>query len=186
MRAARTMLPTTARAPSAPSASPGRKKGRRTRRPSRARGAVAVAVAAAAAGYLCVAALRRRAQSEEGSRDAFPFAVQYWRNDPDDAAWQSPFRSQAEGVTQYLSFEPDCAGFNNVRMGFETAAAIALATGRTLVIPPPVRISGIGKRSLSLFYDMDWIAQVRATWQHALVLPELTRVALSVMLVPAV
>jgi len=37
---------------------------------------------------------------------------------------------------RYLSFEPDCGGWNNIRMEFETMVVIAAATGRTLVMPP--------------------------------------------------
>ena len=42
--------------------------------------------------------------------------------------------------TKYISFDPWWGGFNNVRMSYETAAAIAHVTGRTLILPPKVYI----------------------------------------------
>lgn len=43
---------------------------------------------------------------------------------------------------KYLTFEPDFAGFNNVRMILETAVGLAFAMGRTLVLPPEHKIFG--------------------------------------------
>lgn len=43
---------------------------------------------------------------------------------------------QKKGVIQYLTFEPDAGGWNNIRMAMETVLAMAAATGRTLVLPP--------------------------------------------------
>jgi len=37
----------------------------------------------------------------------------YWEDIPSDAAYISPFKK--EGVTQYLTFEPDAGGWNNIR-----------------------------------------------------------------------
>jgi hypothetical protein len=34
-----------------------------------------------------------------------------------------------------MTFEPDIGGFNKVRLALETVVALAVATGRTLVIP---------------------------------------------------
>jgi hypothetical protein len=58
----------------------------------------------------------------------------YWKDIPTDVTFVSPLKSHSE--KQYLTFEPDEGGFNNVRMAFETAIALAVATGRTLVLPP--------------------------------------------------
>ncbi|KAL7484562.1 hypothetical protein ACHAW6_010196 [Cyclotella cf. meneghiniana] len=67
--------------------------------------------------------------------------VSYW-NDPRsdrDNAFRSPFapgRTNAVDKPRYLSFEPDCGGWNNIRMEFEIMIVLAAATGRTLVLPP--------------------------------------------------
>mmetsp|Transcript_36571 Transcript_36571/g.49001 ORF Transcript_36571/g.49001 Transcript_36571/m.49001 type:complete len:625 (+) Transcript_36571:72-1946(+) len=81
----------------------------------------------------------------------------YWRDIPTDAEYVSPYRhhdcwssSNEEGgdgekhdkqrnakcPTKYISYELDPAGWNNRRMNFEIVVAIALATGRTLVLSP--------------------------------------------------
>jgi hypothetical protein len=39
----------------------------------------------------------------------------YWRDIPQDTAWKSPFL-KTDGTRQYLTFEPDGGGWNNIRM----------------------------------------------------------------------
>ncbi len=58
----------------------------------------------------------------------------YWEDIPSDSLYVSQFKRS--GITQYLTFEPDGAGWNNVRMGLETVIVMAYSTGRTLVLPP--------------------------------------------------
>jgi hypothetical protein len=57
----------------------------------------------------------------------------YWHQEqgPDTAIWA------ARHPDRYITFEPDCAGLNNIRMAFECVVSIAAFTGRTLVLPPP-------------------------------------------------
>lgn len=58
----------------------------------------------------------------------------YWSTIPTDHDYSSPFFN-ASGDEQYVTFEPDDAGFNNQRMIFETIFTMAVAMGRTLVLP---------------------------------------------------
>ena len=63
--------------------------------------------------------------------------VSYWDDPLSDAdqSFRSPFWGQSN-QKKYVSFEPDCGGWNNVRMQFEIMLVFAAATGRTLIMPP--------------------------------------------------
>jgi len=97
--------------------------------------------------------------SEELAREMI-----YWKDIPEDATWVSPFHDDTQ--TKYLTFEPDGGGWNNIRMAMETVFALALAMGRTLVIPPEKSMYLLGKRdnkqkkhfSFIDFYPIDDIA----------------------------
>eukprot|EP00590_Aulacoseira_subarctica_P002343 CAMPEP_0172420092 /NCGR_PEP_ID=MMETSP1064-20121228/6487_1 /TAXON_ID=202472 /ORGANISM="Aulacoseira subarctica , Strain CCAP 1002/5" /LENGTH=548 /DNA_ID=CAMNT_0013159883 /DNA_START=192 /DNA_END=1838 /DNA_ORIENTATION=+ len=69
-----------------------------------------------------------------GPSDAAASEMVYWEDIEIDAKFISPFKRK--DTTQYLTFEPDLAGFNNVRMGVETVVALAHAMGKTLIVPP--------------------------------------------------
>lgn len=74
----------------------------------------------------------------------------YWEDIPQDAIKVSPFLKRANGTNnasngtlllrQFMTFEMDNGGWNNMRMAMETMLGIALATGRTLVLPPRQRV----------------------------------------------
>lgn len=52
----------------------------------------------------------------------------------------SPFHPKKGQKKQYLTFEPDGGGWNNIRMAMETVVGLAIATGRTLVLPAEQRM----------------------------------------------
>jgi hypothetical protein len=58
----------------------------------------------------------------------------YWEDIPSDNQHVSPLKRK--GMSQYLTFESDHGGFNNIRMAMETVLALSFAMGRTLVLPP--------------------------------------------------
>jgi len=69
----------------------------------------------------------------------------YWEDIPKDATHISPFHMEyrqnkkdgdVQQITQFLTFEPDNGGWNNIRMAMETVLALAFSMGRTLVLPP--------------------------------------------------
>jgi hypothetical protein len=73
--------------------------------------------------------------------------VTFWK-DPfvSDVNFVSPFASVGPSE-KYISFEPDVGGWNNIRMQMETVLVMAIATGRTLVLPPdqPLYLLNKGK-----------------------------------------
>jgi hypothetical protein len=56
----------------------------------------------------------------------------YWSDIPSDNAHVSPFYDEQK----FMTFEPDQGGWNNIRMSMESVLAMAVAMGRTLVLPP--------------------------------------------------
>jgi len=68
----------------------------------------------------------------------------YWWDIPSDALAfpaSHPTTKPKQKQKQYLSFEPEDAGWNNKRMSFEMALVLAHAMDRTLVLPPKRIIS---------------------------------------------
>ncbi|CAM9689735.1 unnamed protein product [Pylaiella littoralis] len=64
-----------------------------------------------------------------------------WKDVPGDAAYRSPFAEASAG--RYVTLQKDLGGFNNIRLSLECGVALAAATGRTFVIPPPLIISNM-------------------------------------------
>ncbi|GBG32093.1 GDP-fucose protein O-fucosyltransferase 1 [Hondaea fermentalgiana] len=56
---------------------------------------------------------------------------------------------------RYVTFSPWRGGFNNIRMSLEMAAAFALATNRTLVMPPGYAMYLRGQSSLVSYFDYE-------------------------------
>ena len=67
--------------------------------------------------------------------DRFP-ALRYWK--PVEAPAANPRGAQ------YISFELDSGGWNNVRMSMECMIVLAHSTGRTLVVPPQQHLYLLG------------------------------------------
>lgn len=62
--------------------------------------------------------------------------VIYWRIVPGDANYESPYRRRNGENKKFLTFKYDPAGYNNMRMSFESLAVLAHAMGRVFVLPP--------------------------------------------------
>eukprot|EP00980_Cylindrotheca_fusiformis_P020765 scaffold7755_cov104-Cylindrotheca_fusiformis.AAC.10 len=67
----------------------------------------------------------------------------YWEDIPSDENFISPF--YRPGETKYLTFEPDGGGWNNIRMAMESVIGLAIAMGRTLVMPPQKKMYLLAK-----------------------------------------
>ena len=73
-----------------------------------------------------------------GPDDEFAQEMVYWADIPSDANYMSPFHNgnKHESDRKYMTFEPDGGGWNNIRMAMESVIGLAVAMGRTLVMPP--------------------------------------------------
>jgi hypothetical protein len=86
----------------------------------------------------------------------------YWKDLPLDNEFVSPFHHKEQ--RQYLTFEPDGGGWNNIRMSMETVLTMAVATGRVLVLPPSQKMYLLGSSTFSFadFFPLHEIAQEHA------------------------
>ena len=109
-----------------------------------------------------------------GPSKAIAAEMVYWEDvPPSDAQYVSPFHPMHSAnenghfEEKYISFEPDRGGFNNIRMSLETVIVLAIATGRTLVLPPekPMYLLHKGKKdekksfSFLDFFDLQGAAK---------------------------
>ena len=69
--------------------------------------------------------------AQEGVAPARDGALKWYWSEPLPVKGQAP-------VHRAVTFEPDRGGWNNIRMAAEMAAAYAIATGRTFVLPPAI------------------------------------------------
>eukprot|EP00934_Nitzschia_sp_Nitz4_P005279 Nitzschia sp. Nitz4//scaffold153_size53422//29133//31264//NITZ4_006764-RA/size53422-augustus-gene-0.42-mRNA-1//1//CDS//3329537271//5269//frame0 len=69
--------------------------------------------------------------------------VVYWQDIPSDSTWVSPLKDPNN--RKFLTFEPDGGGWNNIRMAMESVFGLAMAMGRTLVMPPEKKMYLLGK-----------------------------------------
>lgn len=104
-----------------------------------------------------------------------------WRQ-PDVLArmryWRDPTSQSPPSSGKFVTFTPDCGGFNNIRMGFEFAVLVAMVTRRTLVLPEPrpwylidfgpftrmrpdaPRAGGVGRSSYGDFFNLTSLASI--------------------------
>ncbi|CAB9525784.1 GDP-fucose protein O-fucosyltransferase [Seminavis robusta] len=80
-----------------------------------------------------------------GPSNDFANEMVYWDDIHSDAQYVSPFRKKLGSRRQYMTFEPDGGGWNNIRMAMETVVGLAIATGRILVLPPQKKMYLLGK-----------------------------------------
>jgi len=74
--------------------------------------------------------------------------TRYWLESPSSSKEAVPLYSK------FVTFTPWHGGFNNIRMSLEMAAAFAIASNRTLVMPPEQNMYLRGKSSLSSYFDL--------------------------------
>eukprot|EP01062_Namystynia_karyoxenos_P029062 TRINITY_DN21907_c0_g2_i1.p1 TRINITY_DN21907_c0_g2~~TRINITY_DN21907_c0_g2_i1.p1 ORF type:complete len:763 (+),score=168.19 TRINITY_DN21907_c0_g2_i1:153-2441(+) len=102
-----------------------------------------------------------------------PPELAYWHYVPSDDHYVSEYSGRGP-KEKYVTFEPDCAGWNNVRMALETVAVFALLTGRTLVMPPRKTLISLLDRNPSLAMNARGVQQMYAMDQIASRLPVMT------------
>lgn len=85
--------------------------------------------------------------------------IQYWKSH-ESHEFESVYQEDSgtnNNEDKYLVFQPDEAGFSNVRMSFETVVALAKATNRVLVLPPRARFSQLLKgKSVKSYWFTDF------------------------------
>ncbi|KAJ8604112.1 hypothetical protein CTAYLR_001779 [Chrysophaeum taylorii] len=69
----------------------------------------------------------------------------YWRDVPADRALERAPYKRPGGEEQFLTFEYDAGGWNNIRMGVECMLVFAHVTGRTIVLPPAQQLYLVSK-----------------------------------------
>ena len=83
----------------------------------------------------------------------------YWnepRGDRDRAFIKAPFQYEKATKTQYLTFEPDSGGWNNIRMSMESIFIFAAATGMY-----------VSKNNMRYTVNVSYILYQRITRSHA-------------------
>ncbi len=73
----------------------------------------------------------------------------YWQDISSDSSYTPPFykiNNQKGKKRKYMTFEPDGGGWNNIRMAMESTIAMAIAMGRTLVMPPQKKMYLLGNK----------------------------------------
>ncbi len=97
--------------------------------------------------------------------------IVYWQDIKTDNDYISPFfyedndmaddenirfKMGRDSHTKYITFEPNPGGFNNNRIAFENFLTLSAAMGRTLVIPPKLRIQLLDKGTeKQQYFSMD-------------------------------
>lgn len=107
-----------------------------------------------------------------GPSDAIAKEMVYWEHIPSDSQYVSPLKTP--GVAKYITFEPGNAGWDNARLAMETAIAMSLAMGRTLVLPPKQAFQSMsesegkdGKYQQNTFLFTDIFPLKQVNWEHS-------------------